>query len=202
MMIFAYITLAAGLAYFVWQTRRDNAKSALQRLHLPPGERNPLARGKDGYFDPKKATILDICFVGGGLAAAFLTPWEYSPFLMGGIFFAWGLYVMDGIRKDIERLERNKVRQIAILTALRSDPDGDHVPDPRPQGFGKSIVWVSTTFYDFYVPMEAEFESGKPWSPEMFADQRRAKEIITSRLKALAQLSESEWFTTERSKRV
>lgn len=198
--IFSYITLAAGIAFFLWFKRKDWSKSALQPLHLRPGEQNLLTRGKDGYFSQSKSYIVNGLVIAVFTLAAIFIPWPYAPFLVGGMFFAWGLYVMDGIRKDVERLERDFARQRTILTNLKSG--GNEVPNPKPQGYGKSVMWVSGSFYDFHVVPQVQIATGDAWTAEIFADQERAKGIITSRLVKLAQMPESDWFSLERSKSV
>jgi hypothetical protein len=200
MTILYWTIFAACLAWYLWNKRRDWSKSALQPLHLPPGEQNFLTKGKDGYFSATKSYIVNGIVIAVFTVAAIFVPWEYAPILVGGMFAAWGFYVMDGIRKDLERLEANKLRQLTILGNLKRDPEGDYVPDPKPKGFGKSIVWVSGTFYDFHVVPQVTIVNGDVWSQEMFEDQARAKGIITSKLLALSKLPESQWFVVGRAK--
>lgn len=198
--VLGYIVLAAGEAFFLWQKTRDWAKSALQPLHLPPGEQNFLTRGKDEYFSATKSYIVNgVVIVLFTLAAIFI-PQEHTPFIVGGMFFAWGFFVMSGIRKDIERLEANKARQIEILTKLRTDPDGPHVPKPTLKGFGPDKhVFVSSSFYDFHEETDIPIGVGVQWDPQKALD---ALAKIKPRLVRLAQKPESDWFVVGRANKV
>ena len=197
MNILGYIVLAAGEGFFLWQKTRDWAKSALQPLHLPPGEQNFLTRGKDGYFSATKSYIVNGVVIAVFTLAAIFIPQEHTPFVVGGMFFAWGLFVMNGIRKDIERLEANKARQIEILTKLRADPDEPHVPKPTLRGFGPDKhVFVSSSFYDFHEETDIPIGIGVQWDP---AKATEALSKIKPRLVALSKLPESEWFKRDRA---
>lgn len=200
--ILGYAVLVAGIGVFLWFKRRDWAKSALQPLHLPPGERNFATKGKDGYFDQTRSYIVSGAVIAIGVLAAIFTPWPYSPFLVGGMFAAWGMYVMDGIRKDIERMNANLDKQKATLIALRADPEGNHLGDARLRGFGKKTVWVFGTFYDFHTDVvDASVISGVQ-GQNYFIERSRAEGIMKPRLVALSKLPESEWFSLSRSKKV
>lgn len=198
-----YIILALGFAVAFYEVRlKDAYKASRQEIWTIPAEMNMLFRGKDGYYSETKGIVIDSIVAGAGLAFAFFAPWDHVPLAVGLVFAGMGgaIHLMQA--KDWKRFKANLAKQKALLELLRSDPEGNHVTNPKPIGFGKTIQWIFGTFYDFHVPMEAEFVSGEIWSPEMFADQRRAKEIITSRLIALSKLPESEWFKTDRSKRL
>lgn len=203
MTIFGYIILAAGFAFAFYEVRlKDAYKASRQEIWTTPAEMNMLFRGKDGYYSETKGIVIDLIVAGAGLAFAFFAPWPHVPLAVGLVFAGMGgaIHLMQA--KDWKRFKANLAKQKVLLELLRSDPEGNHIANPNPIGFGKSVQWVSGTFYDFHEPMEAEFVSGDVWSPEMLADQRRAKEIINARLTALSKLPESEWFKVGRAEKV
>ncbi len=187
MNILYWAIFAAGLAFFVWQKTRDWGKSSLQPLHLPPGEKNPLTKGKDGYFSQERSYIVNGVVIAVFTVLSIVIPWEPAPAVVGGLFLAWGLYVMDGIRKDIERLEANKTKQLATLALLKSDPEGDHLGEARLRGFGKKTVWVFGTFYDFHTDVLDLSVLDGMHPAEYFTERERAEAIMRPKLIALAQ---------------
>lgn len=198
--ILGWIVFAVGLAFFLWFKKRDWWKSSLQPLHLPPNEKNFATKGKDGYFDQTRAYIVSGVVIAVFTAAAIFIPWPYTPFLVGGMFFAWGLYVMDGIRKDIAVLNRHEKEQRATLTVLRADPEG-HVPLPTLKVYGKGHKFILGTFYDFAEDTDIPF-GGVHEIPDFRVKQEAARDKIKPRLVKLAQMNESTWFIVGRALKV
>lgn len=208
MIYISWLIFLAGLAVFIWMKRLDWGKSSLQVIHLPPVELNPVTRGKDGYFDQTRAYLVSGVMVAIATACAVgisLSSWEgsrYAPLIVGLIFAAWGGVVWIVIKKDIDVLHRHIEEQRAILTKLKSDPDGAHVPLPSLRRVtAEKIVFVSGTFYDFEAPTTLGFNSDVP-SLEMLAHKEAALAIIKPRLLKLAGLSDSEWFEKDRARKV
>lgn len=200
--IFGYIVLAAGLAVFHFFARKDSYKAERQPLYLPPGEQNPVMRGKDGYYSKTRGAIVDYGLSVIGILAAIFTPWPGSPFLVGGMFAAWGGYLKIAMKKDLERFNRNMAEQRAILEKLRADPAGNHVPLPKLQGFGPNkLVFVSGSFYDFHEPTDIPIGLGVEIL-DYRERQEAARSVIKPRLVKLAQMNESEWFKVGRNLKV
>jgi hypothetical protein len=204
MEIVSYIILAAGIAFFIWQKRRDWWKSSLQPLHLPPAEVNPATKGGDGYFDQGRAYLvsgLTVAAFGGAAITISLTSWEgakYAPLVVGLIFGAWGAYVMNGIRKDIDVLNRHEREQRTLLAVLRSDPAGD-LPLPTLKAYKPGHRFVLGTFYDFAEETDIPVGSGVAWDP---IKAHEARDRIRPRLVKLSQMPESEWFKVGRAQKV
>ena len=203
MIIVGWIVLAAGFAALVYVMHAvDGYKAARQTLYLPPGEKNPLYRGKDGYYDPKKAWIVDGIFYGiiVGLAIAFRDI-EFFHIVEGLVCAGVGgaLYLRG--KKDRERFDRNLATQKATLLKLQSDPEGNHVSRPSLKPFGPNKhVFVSGSFYDFHEETDIPLsEAGTLWDPQK-AEDARVK--IKARLVNLAKLPESEWFKVGRNLKV
>jgi hypothetical protein len=196
MNIFTWTIFAAGFGFFIYEARRDAAKATLQRLHLPPGEKNQLLRDKDGYYDPKKGNILDLVFfaviLGLGIGLYFVSVW--APLAVGAVAAALGLFIRLKVSKQYKTLEKNRTRQFEILRGLKSDPDGFTLVPTIKAG-----KWVLSTFYDFSEPSTVLNSEADPL---YFEKRDAALAKIKPRLAALANLPESKWFTLERSKLV
>lgn len=179
-----------------WQ-RKDNWKSGLQRLHLPPAEVNKAANGKDGYFSLPHAIRNDIIIDGGMLAGGVVLQffWVGGLFIVAGFFGLYGWLIKDKIRKDLETLEADLSGQEKTLAALKINPDA-YLPDPQLRAYpGKGHVFVCGTFYDLHE--ETDIPTGVQFVP--LEEVARAAAAIRPRLVALAQKAPSEWRKANRA---
>lgn len=201
MTILGWIVLFAGLGVLVYVMHWiDGYKASRQPLYLPPGEKNPLYRGEDGYYSPTKGWIVDGIFYGIILALAVVfRDTEYFVLVLGIICAGIGGALYLRTKKDWERFERNLGEQKAILTKLKSDPEGDHVARPSLKGFGKTHVFVSGSFYDFHEKTDIPMGEGVLWDP---IKKEQALAVINPRLVKLSQMPESEWFKVGRNLKV
>lgn len=201
MIFIEYIILAAGFAFAVYEVRfKDAYKASLQEIWLPPGEKNQIFRGKDGYYSEKKGWIVDGIVAASGLLFAFLAPWDYVKLAVGLVFAGIGLFIHLAQEKDWKRFKRNLAEQKALLEQLRKDPEGD-IPLPHHRAYGASNVWVVGSFYDFREPSTIPFGSTTEVPQTEWAAMRKdAREKIQPRLAALAKKPESEWFKEDRAK--
>ncbi len=201
MIYLEYISLAVGLALLVYVMHGIDAyKATRQPLYLPPGEKNPLYRGKDGYYSPTRGWIVDGIFYAIIIVLAVIfRSTEYFNLVLGLVCagVAGALYLRT--KKDYERFERNLAEQKAILTKLKSDPEGNHVPRPTLKAWGKGHVFVSGSFYDFHEKTDIPVGLAVEWDP-IKRDEAMAK--IKPRLVKLAQMNEIEWFQLDRSSKV
>jgi hypothetical protein len=208
-MIFWILGYAAiGAVLFFWllpQKRRDWWKSDLQRLHLPPEEKNKLSNGKDGYFSRSHAYRNFAIMVGGlvGGGTVFQFYWAYALLAVAGILAIYGLLVKSNNRQDIETLEKNFDGQESILDNLRAVPESTWIGKIDLKGYGKQSAWVADTFYDFaiFVPSRLGTIHWKPGERE--AEMQAAKDEMLPRIAKLAREADpDDWFDADRAKRV
>lgn len=203
--ILGYAAIGAVLWFWLWpQKRRDWWKSDLQRIHLPPKEKNLWSRGADGYFDQSKAYRNFAIYVAGPIAAGTVCQfyWAGSLLTVAGLLFLFGLLVKMAIRKDINTLEADIDDQERILNHLRTQPDSTWIGVIELKSYGsKRSAWVADTFYDFAIVVPSRLGVIQ-WQPGEFeAERQRMKDEMLPRIAKLArEVDPDDWFDADRAK--
>lgn len=205
MIFLEYAILIAGFALAYYEVRlKDAYKASLQEIWTVPAEKNSLFRSDSGYYSEKKGWIVDGIVAAIFLTLAFVLPYPYAKLATGLILagIAGAMHIKQD--KDWKAFKKALARQKDILTLLKRDPEGDHVPMPRLVAFGQDNgkprhVFASGSFYDFYVDTDIPEGQAQEWEQ---AKKAEALAVIKPRLVKLAQMNEKDWFDEKRATKV
>lgn len=201
MSVFYWAMYGLAAAFFWWVEYQDDKWSNLFRLTVS-GEGNWWSRDKDGYYSRAKGLRNTALFFAAAtafpvLAQVFAWPFaRIAPLIAAGVLAAIAGLMWSVIGKNVRVHRSKRAEQLAILQRVRMDPDSYRNSPFRQADNAGNLIWVAGPhFWDVRMPRAMP----GPGNIEDPADREKAVEILTAKIKRLAQKPESEWFRVGRA---